>query len=500
MTTENKLYTAVSLKTIKICKAKSLSQNKRKEIALKSISGTRKITDLAEEEEVSRKFIYHQQEIAKSAIDNAFSDKKENEEEVLFYIPVTKSWLMQVILGLSLLCRGSYRGIIEFCFDILGYKISLGGVHNIVNQAIEKAIEINNSEDLSKIRVASNDELFQQGMPVLAGVDLDSTYCYLLVNEEHRDADTWGIHLLYAMDKGFNPEYTVADFGKGLRAGQKLALPNVPCFGDVFHPLYDFKRVLRVLENIAYSSIINCEKLEKANKKSKNNSLSDELKKAKLFEASNIQLYEDLRVLIDWLQKDILSLIGYDFQTRSKLYDFITEELKKLKSKRITRLYRMLVNQKENLLMFVQKLESYLNEIAQQYNVPFSVIQDMFKLQALNKTKPEYFKLESKLRDKFGLQFLEIQEQVKIAIKKIYRASSPVENLNGRLRSYFSLRQQIGAQYLDLLRFFLNHHKFVRSHHADRVGKSPAELMTGNKHPHWLELLGFTPFKQFQKF
>lgn len=148
---------------------------------------------------------------------------------------------MQVILGLSLLCRGSYRGIIEFCSDILGYKISLGSVHNIVNQAIEKAIEINNSEDLSKIRVASNDELFQHRMLVLAGVDLDSTYCYLLVNEEHRDADTWTIHLLYAMDKGFNPEYTVADFGKGLlRADQKLASPNVPCFGDVFHPLYDF--------------------------------------------------------------------------------------------------------------------------------------------------------------------------------------------------------------------------------------------------------------------
>lgn len=160
----------------------------------------------------------------------------------------------------------------------------------------------------------------------------------------------------------------------------------------------------------------------------------------------------------------------------------------------------MLLNQKKNLLMFVQKLEGYLNEIAQEFNVTFSFIQDMFKLQALNKTKPEYFKLESKLRDKFGLQFFEIQEQVKIAIKKIYRASSPVENLNGRLRSYFSLRHQIGAQYLDLLRFFLNHHKFVRSHHAERVGKSPAELMTGNKHPHWLELLGFTPFQALHKF
>ena len=28
------------------------------------------------------------------------------------------------------------------------------------------------------------------------------------------------------------------------------------------------------------------------------------------------------------------------------------------------------------------------------------------------------------------------------------------------------------------------------------VGKSPAELMMGERHPHWLELLGFTRFKQ----
>jgi hypothetical protein len=28
-------------------------------------------------------------------------------------------------------------------------------------------------------------------MPVLAGVDAASTYCYLLADAEHRDADTW---------------------------------------------------------------------------------------------------------------------------------------------------------------------------------------------------------------------------------------------------------------------------------------------------------------------
>ncbi len=35
--------------------------------------------------------------------------------------------------------------------------------------------------------------------------------------------------------QGLNPEWTIADAAKGLRAGQKAAYPNIPCHGDVFH-------------------------------------------------------------------------------------------------------------------------------------------------------------------------------------------------------------------------------------------------------------------------
>jgi hypothetical protein len=74
------------------------------------------------------------------------------------------------------------------------------------------------------------------------------------------------------------------------------------------------------------------------------------------------------------------------------------------------------------------------------------------------------------------------------------RASSLVENLNSRLRSYFFLRRQLGSEYLTLLQFVLNHRRLERSDRAERVGKTPAELMTGQSHPHWLEMLGYTRF------
>src|SRR3712207_9177512 len=69
----------------------------------------------------------------------------------------------------------------------------------------------------------SHDEIFQGATPVLAGVDAASTYCYLLAAERRRDADTWGVHLLDAAERGLRPDHTIADAGRGLRAGQDAA-------------------------------------------------------------------------------------------------------------------------------------------------------------------------------------------------------------------------------------------------------------------------------------
>ncbi len=116
------------------------------------------------------------------------------------------------------------------------WKISLGTVHNIVHSAIEPARAISRRRDLAGVRIGAHDEIFQTGHPVLVGVDTASTYCYLLSLEDHRDAVTWGVRLLELVDQGFNPDATVADAGSGLRAGQALALPEVPCRGDPASP------------------------------------------------------------------------------------------------------------------------------------------------------------------------------------------------------------------------------------------------------------------------
>ena len=41
--------------------------------------------------------------------------------------------------------------------------------------------------------------------------------------------------MLEAEEQGLNPDYTIADGGKGIRAGQKAAWGDIPCHGDVWH-------------------------------------------------------------------------------------------------------------------------------------------------------------------------------------------------------------------------------------------------------------------------
>jgi hypothetical protein len=86
-----------------------------------------------------------------------------------------------------------------------------------------------------------------------------------------------------------------------------------------------------------------------------------------------------------------------------------------------------------------------------------------------------------------------IEEAVFDMLQGVLRASSAVENINSILRGYFFLRRSIGPRFLKLLQFFLNHRRFRRSERPERVGKSPRELLTGQTHSHWLELLGYPP-------
>lgn len=75
----------------------------------------------------------------------------------------------------------------------------------------------------------------------------------------------------------------------------------------------------------------------------------------------------------------------------------------------------------------------------------------------------------------------DIEDAVISVLNGTERTSSMIENLHSRLRPFFFLRREIGFDYLQLLRFYLNHTPFLRSKN-NRAKKIPAELLTGKSH------------------
>ena len=482
--------------------AQGLSPSARQDLALQALSGQQPITRLAAQHQVSRKFISAQKDLAQAALADAFEEAGDD-QQVLFYLPVTRDWLRQVVLSLILICHSSYRGVIEFFAALLDQSISLGSVHTIARQGVATARQLQATEVLSSIRVGAHDEIFQSHQPILVGCDVVSTYCYLLAQEEHRDATTWGVHLLDLQAKGLSLDHTLADGGKGLRAGQAQAYPDCPCWGDLFHLLQELSCLSRYVENRAFSTMATCEKLEqqmhRAKQHARGYTLSKKLALARQAQQQAILLADDLTTLVQWLHHDILAVVGPDLPTRQALYDWIVEALRAREPQlphRIGPVRRLLENGREDFLAFAQRLDHHLAQLATRFQVEPHLVRALFEVQALPLEFPARWQQEGTLRASLGKTFVPLKEAISQLIDTTVRASSVVENLNSRLRNYFFLRKHLGPEYLDLLRFFLNHRRFLRSEHPQRVGQSPAEILTGKDHPHWLELLGFERFKK----
>jgi hypothetical protein len=484
------------------CPAKALPPSQRQHLALRALAGTQSITDLADEADVSRKFVYQQITIADRALDDAFTPQAAD-DEVLFCLPVTKQWLSQLYLGLVLICHSSVRGVVELMRDVFNYQVSVGTVHNTVHGAIAPADALNHAQDLNRAGVGLHDELFQSNQPVFVGIDAPSTYCYLLSREEHRDADTWGVRLLELQERGFNPMYVVADAGNALRAGLAEVFPDVCCRSDVFHALMEVQEVVTNLENRAYEVMtIYADLVRKIARRKQQGQYPNRLWiqqriDATKKQAQTIALADDVALLARWLHYDVLGLAGPTHADRLALYDFIVAELKARAPQAqhlLGPLVTYLKRQRDDLLAFGAQLDADFAALAATFAIAPEQVRTLFAVQTLAIDSPQRWRRDARLRCLLGDRYFPLSQALDAVRRRTVRASSLVENYNSRLRSYFFLRRHLGNDYLALLQFFLNHRRFLRSECPERVGKSPAELLTGQRHPHWLELLGFTRF------
>lgn len=508
--------------------ANLLTAEKRQNIALEAIKGVRSITGIAQNHGVSRKFIYMQKGKALDALSEAFA-KSVSDDDVLFQIPVTKAWIMQAVLTLALTGHSPYRGMQQSLASLCNHKISLGNIHNILKAAALKARAINAQEDLSQIKKIACDEIFQNGSPVLVGCDAESTYCFSLQLTEQRDGESWALVLMDAQQRGLNPIVSAADFGTGLRCGLKQAFPMLPCQGDVFHAKAEITDLMQYLNRRAYASIEEVyeltRKLAKVQAKiasspkkrkrkqtaeqkkeeheqalahaNKEQALAQKLLKKQQEADAAIALVDNIQILADWTS-EMLEVVGPMPEERKLVLQFIVEELRRreCQSHRIKSVATLLENHLDELLHFSKDIEQALKKLALKWSIDIHWIKQLYLVQSLAQDDLGRLQIEEKIHKYLKRYFHPILKEIKEIIANTLRASSVVENLNSRLRNYFFLRKELGNDYLELLRFFLNHQRFLRSEKEERVGRSPAEILSGKELPHWLEMLGFTLFEQ----
>ena len=418
-----------------------------------------------------------------------------------YYLRIDNNTVDMGIISAAMNCRGCYRGVQKTISDMYGINVSLGHIYNVMKDKKDIAIEYNNNQPLQNISVSANDELFHINSPILAGVDIDTLYCYLLKKEDHRDGDTWGYHLIDLNKKAFNPNYTVCDYGAGLRSGQSQAMPGTPCHGDVFHIIKSMKDMLRFFKNRLkktenYRKSLEI-KQEKSSSHKKNKKHKSNLAAARKDEKKYRSIEPDLRALVGWMEHDILSISGSNPEERHEMYQFIVNELEKIEQlhpHRIKEVRTALVNQEKALLGFVDVMAVHFKSVAFKFNVPEYIVWEVCKLQKYKSNN--YYERKNHLQRSLSYQCYEIETEVINIMDKVQRASSMIENFNSRVRPYLVVKKTVNNGFLDLLRFYMNHTPIERSFREERQGKTPAERLNKATHPHWLNMLGFSPLQK----
>ena len=404
-----------------------------------------------------------------------------------------KAAIERIILILTLECQSPNSGIQSFFEVICGINVSAGRISSVIKEAAQRAQAYDDTIDLSGISQMAIDEIFQCGKPILTGVDPVSTYNFLLEEAADRTADTWAIYLEDRKDKGLNPETSINDGGTGLMAGLPQVFPDIEIQADTFHALQGMGKEVQKLERAAYKLISGeaglKEKLAGKRPRAKHNESLAGIQ-AKMDGA--IKMYDSIYILFAWLQA-LLNFSGYSLADTRILAEWVLSEMELLAAgnpgyiKEVVKIRKIL----PGLLSFIGRLERGMRETAEKTGIPVDVFKHMYQQMAFSPDSPHGIESHCKLAMQLGEKYTEAQNEFNLLLDTTKKASSMVENLNGRIRVFIEVKRVIPTSFFVLLKVFFNTRKYRRSRYAARKGKSPLELLTNTSQPDFLEALGY---------
>ena len=364
-------------------------------LAMQGIYGAN--TELANEFGVSRSTVYAAAETAYGVLEGHFVGAESEETTVI----ANERQIERAIGALRVISPNSIRGI-ETLLPIVypGIHVSYGKIQQILVNLEQRAAMFNIAADFSGIKAGALDEMFSQGDPVLAGVDLDSGYLFSLALRESRSAEDWAEVLQAAKQQGVELEKVVKDAALGIAAGFKATFPNGEQRDDCFHAFYEMGKLKRQLEQRGYGAIT---RVEEAEKKLRDVRRTGRGNRAKLGSAVGrarkecnkaLALHDAFEVAMREAMEamEFVDLVTGCIRTASEMESSIKAAAKKMMAlghERCVKVGKYIYNRADGLALYMKELQAALDELASSHgDVPVRLASIIYRLtQDLEKRK-----------------------------------------------------------------------------------------------------------------
>jgi len=498
------------------------------------------VTRLSEEFGVSRKAVYQARDKGLELIDQGCEEEAEGHGKLYSVVKVDRRRLERAIISLYIETPNSIRGIINQLHVIYGIHVSFGFIQEVLIQANSQAQTFNESVGLSSITHCALDEMFSQGDPVMAGIDLDTRYLFLLEHSAGRSGDEWASVLeRLKTNQRFDPDVVVKDAGTGLRDGVGRSFPNAQQRDDLFHALDRMNETRFFYERRALKLINEEWEAEKAvanaGKRGNKRALAQKYRRCRERADAVMKLHDEFdalckqaRLFLDFVDPDTGAILtGAECEAGLK---HVADRMKALAGSRIRKTATYLKKRAKGLRLWIDELhvdlelvkETLTNQLVSDRSErpvlerirawfenkdPKQTIEEAVELACWfwklrdsylrhdnrwrkKERRPLIMGIFSKIRNMMGERSSELINAVFQAIAKRHRASSLVETLNSLLRPHLYLHKRVTQAFLHLF----TAHRNLKKKGCGKVRQpSPYEILTGEEVHDWLTMIGYPP-------
>lgn len=435
-------------------------------------------------------------------------------------VSVTGERLARTVLAATFPGNVSIRPLQEILQEAFDQQRSVGWISQLRLQAGRRAGEILRQIDTTPLGpvVAVRDETFFQGQPILLVVDPVSTTILFAQVCSDRQADTWGVALLMAQERGAVITGLVEDMARFYAKSQQLVdMEQVAVQKDAWHLLRDGSRVRLFLEKAAYRAMKHVFQLEKQLLKAWDDALfAKEYLPAVMQEEQAIADHDAFAL---WLGHLCDAFEGVDWRsgeirdpaTATWLLEECLTALSRIEQTRVQSFVKTLRNHQPHLLTsltwlaaalpaFRQMMAEHLPDLDDQNRFVRIVARHWRLRQALINGHRLLRSQATQAQADLNSLIADDATRHRLAARLMHlldsttRTSSLIECINGLLKSFLNNRQDFRDQetlqaYLDLFVLWHNMRPYQR---GKRQGHSPYQIAGidpgGND---WLALLGY---------